>query len=180
MTLGAKEAWDIESAVDYLKSRPDVNPGRIGVQGVSMGAVAALLAAAETPEIKGVVAEIPFASINGILNHSFQKETGLPSFPFALITKWLCESRLDVDFDRVAPVEVIRKISPRPVFLIDDLEDDLFPADSVEALYDAAVEPKLLWQIPGCAHAKGRECAPEEYERRIVGFWQNVLGLDRP
>ena len=159
-TLGAKEKWDLESAVEYLKRRADVDPERIGVQGNSMGAATAILAAAETPSIRGVIAEIPYMSINGILAHSFKKETGLPAFPFALVTKWICEIRLGVDFDRVSPVDVIGRISTRPVFLIDDLEDDMFPSNSVEILYEAAREPKLLWQIPDCPHGQGRQCAP--------------------
>ena len=176
-TLGAKEAWDIESAMDYLKTRPGVNPDRIGVQGNSMGAAAAILAVAETPEIKGLIAEIPFSSINGILKHTFEKEFGLPSFPFALVTKWISEFRLGVDLDSVSPVEVIGKISPRPVFLIDDSEDDMFPSDSVEVLYKAAKEPKVLWQVPGAPHGKGWETAPDEYERRVLAFWRDTLGI---
>ncbi len=176
-TLGAKEAWDLQSAVEYLKTRPDVDPERIGVQGNSLGAASAILAAAESPEIKGVVAEIPFTSITGILNHTFEKEFGLPSFPFALITKWISEFRLGVDLDSVSPVEVIGKISPRPVFLIDNLEDDLFPRDSVEVLYKAAREPKLLWQIPGAPHGRGWETAPEEYKRRVLAFWRQTFGI---
>ncbi len=179
-TLGAKEAWDIESAVDYLKARPGVDPERIGVQGNSMGAATAILAAAERPDIKGVIADIPFTSINGILNHTFEKEFHLPSFPFALVTKWISEFRLGVDLDRVAPIEVIGTISPRPVFLIDHSEDELFPANSVELLYEAANEPKTFWQIPGAPHGSGWAFAPEEYERRVLAFWRKTFGIAQP
>ena len=70
--------------------------------------------------------------------------------------------------------------SPRRVFLIDDLEDQLFPPDSVEILYAAALEPKLLWQIPGCPHGEGYKCAPAEYERRVLAFWREVFGIPEP
>jgi fermentation-respiration switch protein FrsA (DUF1100 family) len=175
-TLGAKEAWDIQSAVDYLKNRSDIDAERIGVQGISMGAASAILAAAETPEIKGVVAEIPFTSVNDILSHTFPIEVGLPSFPFAPATKFICELRTGVDFDGVAPIEAIVRISPRPVFLIDNSEDHLFPCDSVETLYKAAKEPKVLWQVPGAAHGEGWETAPKEYERRVLAFWGHTFG----
>ena len=179
-TLGAKEPWDIEAAVDYLKTRSDIDPERIGVQGCSLGAVSAILAAAETPEIKGVVAEIPFKNLTSAIAHAFKhaKEgVGLPSFPFAPVSKFFCELRLGVDLNEVSPVNVIGQISPRPVFLIDDLEDDVFPRDSVEALYEAAREPKELWQIPGAPHGQGWETAPEEYERRVLAFWRRTFGL---
>jgi len=175
-TLGAKEVWDVEAAVRYIATRPDVDPERIGVQGGSLGAVSAILAAAETPEIKGVVAEIPFKDLPSAISHSFKHHVGLPRFPFAPVSKFICELRLWVDLDAVAPSKAIGKISPRPVFLIDDLEDDLFPSDSVEVLYKAAREPKVLWQI-AAAHGKGWETAPEEYERRVLAFWRQTFGL---
>jgi fermentation-respiration switch protein FrsA (DUF1100 family) len=177
VTQGAKEPWDIEGAVGYLKTRTDVDPERIGVQGSSLGAVSAILATAEMPEIKGVVARIPFKSFNGVLYHAFPDIVGLPAIPFAPVTKFICECRLWVDYDDVDPSRVIGKISPRPVFLIDELEDRLFPPDSVEDLHKAAREPKELWQIPCARHGKGYETAPKEYERRVLNFWQQTFGI---
>ena len=182
-TMGAKEPWDIEGAVDYLKTRSDVAPERIGAQGSSLGAVAAILAAAETPEIKGVVAEIPFKDLPSTIAHAFDHPSegvGLPSFPFAPVSKCFCELRLGVNLDEVSPVKVIGQISPHPVFLIDDLEDDVFPSDSVEVLYEATREPKDLWQIPGATHSTrgGWETAPEEYERLVLGFWRKTFRIN--
>ena len=181
-TMGAKEPWDIEGAVDYLKTRSDVDSERVGVQGSSLGAVSAILASAETPEIKGVVAEIPFKDLPSTIAHAYEHPSegvGLPSFPFAPVSKCFCEFRLGVDLDEVSPVKVIAQISPRPIFLIDDLEDDVFPSDSVEVLYEAAREPKELWSIPEATHSTrgGWETAPEEYERRVLAFWQQTFGV---
>ncbi len=179
-TLGAREPWDIEGAVDYLKKRPGVDPERIGVQGISLGAASSILAAAETPMIKGVVAESAFKSVSSVIESSFEKVVGLPSFPFAPVSKFICKLRLGVDLDKVVPAKVIGKISPRPVFLIDDLKDELLPGDSAEVLYGAARKPKVLWQIPGCLHGKGWECAPKEYESRVLAFWRKTIGITQP
>lgn len=179
-TLGAKESWDIQGAVHHLETRPDVDPNRIGVQGISLGAVSAILAAADMPKIKGVVAEIPFKDLPSAIAHSFKHEVGLPSFPFGAVSKFICELRLRVDLDTVSPVNVIAKISPRPVFLIDNLEDDLFPSDAVEVLYEQAREPKFLWKIPGAPHGRGWETASEEYKRRVLAFWRKTFGIIQP
>ena len=176
-TLGVKESWDVESAVDYLKTRSDVDPEKVGLLGSSLGAVASILAAARTSEVKGVIAQIPFTSVNGILCHSFQHEFGLPCVPFAPVTKWISEIRLGVDLDQVAPIDVIGNISPRPVFLIDEGRDRLFPVDSVEKLYNAAKDPKEFWMVPEAGHGRARNERPDEYRRRVVAFWKRVFGV---
>ena len=48
---------DIKAAVDYLQTRPDVDPDRIGGIGLSVGGELMLEAAAETDELKAVVSE---------------------------------------------------------------------------------------------------------------------------
>src|SRR5436190_9401153 len=55
VTLGFKERWSVMGAARYLRTRPDVDPERIGALGVSMGAATAIMAAAEDPTIKAVV-----------------------------------------------------------------------------------------------------------------------------
>ena len=48
---------DILAAVEFLKARPDVDPGRIGGIGLSVGGELMLQAAAETDELAAVVSE---------------------------------------------------------------------------------------------------------------------------
>ena len=175
-TGGVRERWDVEGAVDYLKTRSDVDATRIGVQGGSGGAVSAILATGETPEIKGVVAHTPFTSVPMVLNHVFPILTRLPSFPFAPVARRICEFRLDVDFEEMSPIKFIGKISPRPIFLIDEGLDQMFPCNSVELLYKAAGEPKEFWSVPDAEHGTAWKKAPEEYERRVLAFWRDTLG----
>jgi dienelactone hydrolase len=47
------------AAISWLQRQPEVDPGRIGIVGVSKGAEAALLAATRDPRIKAVVAGAP-------------------------------------------------------------------------------------------------------------------------
>ena len=178
-TFGAMETKDVEAAINYLLTRTDVDPERIGVQGTSLGGVTAILAAANLPIVKGVVAESPFKDLNSAIDYAFQhaKEgVGLPKFPFLTMSKQICQVRLGVDFEQINPASVIANISPRPILLIDTTLDDLIPQDSVDTLYRAARTTKYLWKVEA-AHGKGWETNPVEYEQRVVAFWEQALPL---
>jgi fermentation-respiration switch protein FrsA (DUF1100 family) len=47
--------------------------------------------------------------------------------------------------------------------------------DGREKLYDAAGEPKELWFGPTAGHHRLDKVAPEEHERRMVGFLDQYL-----
>ena len=55
--LGWRGTRDLEAAIAYLRSRPDVIPDRIGGVGLSVGGEMMFQAAAETDDFKAVVSE---------------------------------------------------------------------------------------------------------------------------
>ena len=70
--------------------------------------------------------------------------------------------------------DVIGRIAPRPVFII------WAPRGvDTEALnpeyFKSAGEPKTLWAIPESKHVGGLAARPAEYERRVIGFFDDAL-----
>ncbi|HYH28348.1 MAG TPA: alpha/beta fold hydrolase, partial [Actinomycetota bacterium] len=57
MDFGWLGTRDLDAALDFLAGRADVDPGRVGVFGVSMGAVEALTTAAQDRRISAVVSD---------------------------------------------------------------------------------------------------------------------------
>src|SRR2546427_153125 len=55
---------DVLAAAEYLKGRPDVSPGSIGAWGFSLGGLVSLQAAAQTRDIRAVVADGPFPVVD--------------------------------------------------------------------------------------------------------------------
>lgn len=177
VSVGGLERWDVIGAVDYLLTRRDVDPGRIGVFGVSGGAAAAVLAAAEDDRLRAVAIECCFRNVRSVVASSFKHFTGLPAFPFADVTLKFAEIRIGYSADVLAPEKVIAAISPRPVLLMHgDADNAIDCGDSVH-MHTLAGEPKELWMIPESGHAKGLEVAGEEYERRVAGFFQKYLSV---
>ena len=176
VTMGVHEPLDLLGALDHLRGRSEVDATRIGVLGVSLGATAALMAAAAAPEPRAVVAESSLARLGDLTRHGLRHFFHLPPFPLAPLARWMIERRLHVDLATVAPLEAVGQLSPRPLLLIDDELDEVLGPGQSEALLAAASEPGELWVVPGAAHARGWQAAPQEYERRVVSFFRQHLG----
>jgi hypothetical protein len=43
------------------------------------------------------------------------------------------------------------------------------------AFYENATGPKEIWEVPGSGHMGGTKAQPEEYERRVVAFFDRHL-----
>jgi uncharacterized protein len=177
-TWGWLETRDLLGALDYLCSRSDVDPRRIGALGISLGGQITIRAAAETETFRAVVVENPSAA--GLQDHSFNE-----GFSFSKIVKypyWWCVYACQSLLTGVAQpagvlVDVVR-ISPRPLYLITTGRQD--GARFVEQLYTAAGEPKSIWEISEARHAGSATARPEEYIRRMVGFFDKTLLTDKP
>ena len=175
ITFGVQEMKDLDAWMSWLAGRPDVDPERIGAIGNSMGGSLVIQYAADHPSIKAVVANSAFSSLTDTIETSIRFFTGLPPFPFApMITFWAEREagfRIgDVDFK-----PAIAKLSPRPVFLMQGGQDVVISPESGRRLFDAAREPKELWFDREIRHTKFDTAYPEEYEKRVVAFFDRAL-----
>jgi fermentation-respiration switch protein FrsA (DUF1100 family) len=175
VTLGALEAIDLISTVDYLMTRGDIDKDRLGALGVSLGAATTLLAAASDTRIKAVVDDSGFSDAPGVIATSFEHFIGLPAFPFAPLTVAISEFRAGVNLRQVRPIDVVGRIGPRPLFIIHCMPDRVVPVEHSKRMFEAAKEPKLAWWIPTGGHIQGHVVAPHEYERRVIEFLDKSL-----
>jgi hypothetical protein len=167
---------DILGGVDYLRSRPDVDAGRIGGLGFSIGGEILLEAAAKSTGLKAVVAEGAGIRVGeGLqagegMSESVRRLWNSASFVLSAAT---------TVFSNHGPppaiVDRIGRIAPRAVFLI--YADPGMGGESTRqpGYFDAAGEPKAIWQVPGSKHTGGIDATPAEYERRVVGFFDHAL-----
>jgi dipeptidyl aminopeptidase/acylaminoacyl peptidase len=173
-TIGYEERLDVHGAVDLLLER---GLGPIGIFGMSMGGATAILAAAEDRRIAAVVADSPYAR----LRWAVQQVAVLRGYPklvtpaIAFLGCLTTSLHLRYQMRAFDPVEVIERISPRPIFLMHGVEDEIIPVASAHALYARAVEPKELWLQDGLKHCKAVEEAWEPFKERVVAFFDRWL-----
>ncbi len=174
-TLGAREPEDIQAAVRWIQQKKELRGVPIGVLGASLGASSSIMAAARTPEIKAVIVEAPFSQLDRAVECRFRELLGFAGPFFAYPTRLAGEIALGRSGSSISPVREIARIAPRPILIVADAEDKLFPAAESNALYQAAGEPKELWTVPGAGHCGAGYVEPDEYSRRITWFFTENL-----
>jgi len=178
ITFGYREMIDLDAWYQFLLKRPDVNPERIGAIVNSMGGSLAILYAAHNPHIKAVVANCGFSSLDDMVDTSVSRFTGLPSVPFARLTVWWAEFETGARPEHLDAKAAIKKLSPRPVFLMQGGKDDVVPPQSGQWLYAAAGEPKELWYDPELGHCGFEGLRYPQYLERVTGFFDHYLLAD--
>lgn len=174
-SCGLLETLDLEGAVRHLLSRPEVEGGRIGVLGFSMGGAVALLTAARMPEIRAVVADSSFATLKEVAAVALGSLYRLPRFPVVALALWFSERLVGVQADRIRPLDAVADLAPRPILLIHGIEDRTVPLSEAYLLYEAAGEPKELWTVAGADHVAARLIDFQGYLDRVDGFFKGQL-----
>lgn len=165
-TLGYREAADLAQAVTWVRAQSGVT--HVGVLGYSLGGITAILGAAQDQRVEAVVAEGGFYDLAAdITNEGGQNPLWNALIYQAILLFFRRET--GVDAHAVSPISVIDRISPRPLLLIyGELEaQETRPQEQLAR----AGEPKDLWIVPGCWHGGYLDVAPEEWERRVVAFF---------
>jgi pimeloyl-ACP methyl ester carboxylesterase len=143
---------------------------RIGIFGFSVGGQIAIRAAAETDLIRAVFADEPgFVTI---------KDAPPPIATWEILlytSNWIDYKGMQLWTGVQEPpgiVEVIDKLAPRPIILVatGGLGNRL-----IHHYYDLAKEPKTLWEIPEASHGESLSARPQEYEEKLVSFYENAL-----
>lgn len=174
-TLGFYEPYDIQAGVNFLLERPEVNPEQIGVVGQSLGAVTAIRVAAQMPQIRAVVAQATFTSIEENIASGVHQIAGLPPFPFAPMVIYFGQQETGLSIEQVRPIDDIARIAPRAVMLMHGQQDRTILPENSQRLYDAAGEPKELVFFPNAGHGGLMASDPELWENSIVRFLDRYL-----
>jgi len=172
MSAGYYEVRDLGGAVDYVVG---LGFEDIGVLGFSMGAVTAIMTAADCDEIDAIVADSAYADLNDILEPQFAERTSFPTF-FLRPLLFMVKMMYGIDFTSIKPVEVVGNIAPRPILFIHGELDDTVPVAHAYSLYEAAGNPlDELWIVPDVGHVEAYIIYPEDYMDRVTAFFDDAL-----
>jgi fermentation-respiration switch protein FrsA (DUF1100 family) len=172
LSLGYEETAEVQDALDYLRGRNDVDPDRIGILGFSSAGATSVMAGARFPEIRAVVAEGGYGDFaEGAIGLGTGGTILETIFKASMAISYRIISGMDIN--KLSPEDMIGSIAPRPVLLIyGSRERSLAGA---RRQLTAAGENAELWVVEGAGHGDYLTIAPEEYEQRVVTFFDKAL-----
>jgi len=173
-SMGYLERLDVIGAVHYLKDSLRIQTP-IVVYGVSMGAAAALLAAAEEPKIAGLIIDSSFLSFDETITHHAKLFFNLPKFPVAsaliMFTKW----RAGFTPENFDLRHAVQKIGDRPILFMAGAKDTRMPPEIAQTLYAASPSShKNIVIIPNASHGAAFRTDPETCTKAILSCLQAV------
>lgn len=171
-TVGLDEVRDVQAAFAYVGTRAD--PARVALFGLSMGAATGINAAAQLPQVRAVVSDSSFATLQNIAANSITHFTHLPKYPYGPVAVFFASRIVHEDIDQNAPVRAIATVKV-PVLLIQGGQDDIAIAKSDGEALHAADATSEYWFVPAAAHVKAHTVAHDEYEARVVAFLDRTL-----
>lgn len=133
---------DVRRAGDWLARRPDVEPSRIGLVGISLGAVIGSLTAGVDDRFGRSVfmiggGDLPAVVMNG------SKETAAAKA--RLLKEGFTIDQLRELWKDVDPMTFASRVRPDEILLINAESDEVFPRECTERLRAAMGSPEIRW-----------------------------------
>lgn len=175
VTIGHDEPKDAAAAIDFAEAHA---AGPLAVMGFSMGAGVAVIIGAERGDVRAVVEDSGWTTLQAVIDSSFSQFAHLPAAPFEgpIVTY----GQLDVGFKAtdVRPVDAAPHLQQPLLAIIGDRDATIPPAQGRE-VYSRAPQPKQLLEVPNAGHTEAHQVAPALYERTVLSFLATYLTVTK-
>jgi len=142
---------DVRRAVRWLASRPEVDPDRLGVTGISLGGIVSSLVVSIDPEVRSGALLLAGGDLANVLWE--MPETA----PFR--KAWADEGKTLADLKALTgpydPLTYAAGMKGKRVLMIDGAVDEVIPPASARALWEAGGRPPIIWYDCGHYSAAG-------------------------
>ncbi|MBN1593297.1 MAG: alpha/beta hydrolase [Candidatus Coatesbacteria bacterium] len=163
---------DIAAAVQHAKDNYGKAASRIIIFGVSVGAAVGINVAATSESVDAIISDSPFTSFSEMIPRVIM------DYAPELANKMPKDEILTDQHD---PIKHVADISPSPILILANENDQLCPAEMSQSLYRAGRAPKDLWIAPGTGHVEAKDAYPTEYWGKVgefINYW--LIGARAP
>jgi dienelactone hydrolase len=165
-TLWGMQVRDEQCLLDYLVTRADIDPNRIGASGMSMGSTRSWWLAAVDDRVKAIVGVVCFTRYTELIQHGYLRAHGIYYFVPGMLQH----------FDTEA---IHALVAPRPHLELSGDQDPGAPFDGMETLERKLADIYRLYGKPENFRSviwknTGHEYLPEMRDRMIAWFEKHL------
>jgi pimeloyl-ACP methyl ester carboxylesterase len=178
-SLGFHEREDVHAAIAFARGRAG-EP--VAVWGVSLGAAAGMLAAAEDPQVAAVVSDSSFRSLRDTARHHLQMARSfrwylrlVPSWPLADEVVFWIGRKGGFDPDALDVRAAAAHLGGRPVLFVCNTGDKRMPPQIAFELKEAAGARARVLVIPGTSHGGAWREGTPAYEHAVEDLLKEAV-----
>jgi len=150
---------DVKAAFAHVTRRPGVNSRRLISYGHSLGGAKSVTALGESPVrgLRAVVIDGAFASYQAMAR---------------IIGGQLGESLVT---DELAPKDYVKNLSPVPFLVVHGARDEVVPVTQGRQLYQAAGQPKTLFEVKAGRHGDALSRDDGAFRKRMLDWLATAI-----
>lgn len=168
--FGWPERKDYQKWIDLVVDKVGKD-SEIALHGVSMGAATVMMTSGEKlpDNVKVIVEDCGYSSVNEELSYQLKDMYNLPSFPLLPVTSVVTKVRAGYFFGEASAVDQVKK-NKVPMLFIHGDHDTFVPTEMVHEVYDANASEKELYIAPNADHAQSFVKNKEAYREKVAEF----------
>ena len=181
------EISDVQSVVRFARAHSALSELSIGLMGISRGANAALAVAAEDGGVECVVADSAFTTDTLMVlyaarwvRYSTPRWFYLPEWHLHIscrLARFVSEKRRKVRHPVLE--RSLSELCRRSVLLVVGERDTYVPPENSKRIQAWIGGNSAVWSVPGAKHNSARQTDLQEYDKRTVDLFLNMVPLHR-
>ena len=164
----SQTAVDVRRGIDYLETRPDINSKRVGLAGVSLGAIIGTVTTSVEPRIKAAVL-ISGGGDWGLILKTLSSRGAVVGGRDTSAFKKIDFAALSVLLAPEDPLTFAPHIAPRPILMLGGRQDTTIVPQAQTELFDAAKQPKQMIWYPQYGHVPPPEVVYPAMQKFFAG-----------
>ncbi len=174
--LGQREYLDVLGAFDWLVEAKKVPSERIGLVGLSLGAVTSAIAFSKEPRIRAAWLDSPFVDFDSMFTFELQRYH-LPSF-FKYGVYTLSDFIIGTRPNTYTCRDALNNADGRAIFLTQGTDDGRIPFEQGEMFVKLAENSDVVfdhWFVPDTDHLDAMFLYPYTYQKKLKTFFDQFL-----
>ncbi len=163
---------DCETALRYVRSRPDVDPDKIAAFGQSLGGSLAVTTIARMSDagVRALIIEGSFSSYSSIARDKIKRIFFLRPLRWPLSLLFFTT--------RYHPTRHMKRLPEMPILFVHGDKDDIVPIEEGKKLFALAREPKEFWTVPGGGHTEAFTRYGATYRPKLAAYLRSAFSPD--